>query len=41
MNDPKDVGAEVTEGWPIGVDEISLWKVVTVVGSDDGRWLVV
>ena len=37
MSNSKDVFAEATEGGSIGVDDMRLSKVVTVIGSDDRR----
>ena len=36
MSEPKDLSAEATEGGSTGVNGMSLWKLVTVVGSDGG-----
>ena len=41
MSDPKDVSKETTDGGSIGIDDMKLWKVVTVFGSGDDKRLVV
>ena len=41
MSDPKDESVEATEGGSIGIDDMRLWNVFTVVRSGDDKCLVV